>query len=69
MNKKSKCYCHKCNKLILFEDLNSNEREEFLSNNFCFVCSECIDKEMNEEEEDEFIEIVREKITKIKQEK
>ena len=50
LNNKSKCYCNKCERLILFEDLNGNEKEEFLNNNYCFICSDCINQEMNAED-------------------
>ena len=42
---KDKYYCNKCNKLILFGNLNGNEREELL-NEGSFVCSDCINIEM-----------------------
>jgi hypothetical protein len=46
MEKEIKCYCNNCNKMILFEDLNPLEREEFLNNNYCFVCSKCINEDL-----------------------
>ena len=39
-------YCNKCNKYI--KDLNECEKEE-LNKEVAFVCSDCINKEMNEE--------------------
>jgi len=53
MNKK--LYCNKCNKEFKDIDcLNSNEREEVLTNLKnegvpSFVCSDCINKEMEEQ--------------------
>jgi len=54
----NKYYCNKCEKAIKEKDLNQLEKEE-IGNNFInygvpsFVCSDCINKEMEEEEENE----------------
>ena len=40
-------YCNKCNRV--FETLNEQEQKEFNENNGAFVCSECINREMNED--------------------
>jgi len=46
----SEGYCNKCNKYI--KELNGLEKEEALNNNGSFVCSDCIQKEMLNENQD-----------------
>lgn len=55
-----KLYCNECNKEMEEEELNDNEREEVeenMKNEGCpsFVCSDCINKEMEEFKERESI--------------
>ena len=42
-------YCAKCQKSFKYNDLNDLEREE-IDNEKSFVCSDCINKEMKEEQ-------------------
>lgn len=43
-----KVFCNKCGKELFEDYMNELEKEEF-SNEGCFVCSDCINEEMEKE--------------------
>jgi hypothetical protein len=47
--KEKEYYCNKCDRIIDAEDLTDTEIEEFNINSGCFVCSDCINEEMDGE--------------------